>query len=109
MVQGVTETGWTGTDDTGYERVRPSSLKVSAFWDFKNTPSSTAQEAYRLKTLPVVDPDNLDTFDYPHSVITSKLKVRGRGKVVKLRFESTEGYDFNLIGYEVLGDKSNHY
>tara|TARA_R110002020_G_scaffold109660_2_gene253686 strand:- start:3630 stop:5810 length:2181 start_codon:yes stop_codon:yes gene_type:complete len=109
VMQGVTETGWTGDETTGYTRVRPSSLKVSAFWDFKDTASSPAQQAYRLKRVPIVDPNSLDSFSYPHSIISSKLKLRGRGKVVKIRFESEEGYDFNLIGYEMIGDKTNQY
>lgn len=96
-----TELGWI-TDGAGFTPVRPSSLKVSAYWDFKDTPSTSPQEAYRFKFPLIVDPDNLDVFDYPSSVITTKLRLRGRGRVVKLRFEGEEGKDFNLLGYETI-------
>lgn len=106
VFMGVTETGWTGSEVLGYTRVRPSSLKVSAFWDFKTTSSSTAQQAYRLKTMPVVDPLNLDTFGYPTDNIATRLKVRGKGRSMKLRFESEEGKDFKLLGWEVIGARN---
>ncbi|MBL4795795.1 MAG: hypothetical protein JKY50_00115 [Oleispira sp.] len=107
VVMGVTETGWTGSEVLGYTRVRPSSLKVAAYWDFKDTPSSTPQQAYRLKTVPVVDPTDLSTFGYPTSVITTRLKLRGRGQSVRLRFDSETGQDFNLLGWEMIGERSN--
>ena len=107
VVMGVTEEGWSGNVVDGYERVRPSSLKVRAYWDFNSRSSTTAQQAYRLKSIPVVDADDLTKFDYPSSVVTTRLKLRGRGRSVRLRFESEEGKDFNLLGWEMIGDRSN--
>ena len=49
-----TEEGFTGSDATGYTPIRESSLLVSAYWDFRKTTSSTAQQAYRLKNMPIV-------------------------------------------------------
>ena len=103
----VTETGWTGDEMSGYTRVRPSSLKVSCYWDGKKTPSSSPQQAYRLKTVPVVDPLNLNVFDYPDDIVTARLKVRGRGRFLKLRFDAEAGHDFHLVGYETVGERSN--
>ena len=34
--------------------------------------------------------------------IITKNKIRGRGRVLKLRFESEQGKDFQLYGYEVI-------
>lgn len=99
----VTETGWSGSEITGYDPVGSSSLLVSAFWDFGNNSTSTPQQAYRLKTMPVVDPDNLNSFNYPDTVITSRLKLRGRGRSVRLKFESEQGKDFVLLGYSMIG------
>jgi hypothetical protein len=99
----VTETGWEGNESVGYDPLNPSSMMVSAYWDFKSTPSSDPQEAYRLKITPVVDPTALSTFGYPESVVTTRLKLRGRGRSMRLRFESTAGKDFVLLGYSVLG------
>jgi len=97
----VTEEGWE-VSGTGYNPIRPSSLFVSSYWDFNTYPSSPNQQAYRYKQTPVVDTNSLATFGYPSTVITSRLKLRGRGRSVRLRFESEQGKDFVLIGYGVI-------
>jgi len=104
----VTEEGWTNTG-SGYEPIRPSSIFVSAYWDFSTTPSSAAQQAYRYKTTPIVDPGDLSDFGYPDTVITTRLKVRGRGRSMRMRFESEQGKDFVLLGYGVLGGRNNRF
>ena len=104
----VTEEGWTATE-SGYEPIRPSSIFVSAYWDFSTTPSSAAQQAYRYKTTPIVDPGDLTDFGYPDTVITTRLKVRGRGRSMRMRFESEQGKDFVLLGYGVLGGRNNRF
>jgi hypothetical protein len=80
---------------------------VSGFVDFKSTASSAAQQAYRYKFPLVVDPADLDTFDYPHSVISTRLKIRGRGRNYNIKFESEAGKDFHLLGWEVIGAKNS--
>ena len=97
-----TETGWTGSAGSGYTPVRQSSMLVSAYWDFRKTVSSTAQEAYRLKYVPVVDPSNLNSYNYPDEMVTTRLKLRGSGRSVRLRFESAQGKDFVLLGYGMI-------
>ena len=97
-----TETGWTGTDETGYTPVRESSILISSFWDFRTSASSTAQQGYRLKYTPVVNPSDLSTWDYPEEVMTSRLKVRGHGRSMRFRFESEQGKDFVLLGYGII-------
>lgn len=104
----VTEEGWTNTG-SGYEPIRPSSIFVSAYWDFSKTASSAAQQAYRYKTTPVVNPNDLSDFGYPETVITTRLKVRGRGRSMRMRFESEQGKDFILLGYGVLGGRNNRF
>ena len=97
-----TETGWTGSAGSGYTPVRQSSMLVSAYWDFRKTVSSTAQEAYRLKYVPVVDPSNLNSYNYPDEMVTTRLKLRGSGRSARLRFESAQGKDFVLLGYGMI-------
>jgi len=99
----LTESAWEGNETTGYAPNNPSSMLVSAFWDFKTSSSSTAQQAYRLKSMPVVDSTNLLNFDYPESVITTRMKLRGRGRSMRIKFESEQGKDFILLGYSILG------
>ena len=104
----VTEEGWTAVG-SGYEPIHPSSLLVSAYWDFSTTPASAAQQAYRYKTTPVVNPASLGSFGYPETVITTRLKVRGRGRSMRMRFESEQGKDFVLLGYGVLGGRNSRF
>ena len=61
----------------------------------------------RLKSMPIVDSNNLLDFDYPESVITTRMKVRGRGRSMRVKFESEQGKDFILLGYSVLGGRNN--
>jgi hypothetical protein len=104
----VTEEGWVASG-SGYEPIRPSSLLVSAYWDFSSSAASVAQQAYRYKQTPVVNPGNLANFGYPETVISSRLKLRGRGRSVRLRFESEQGKDFNLLGYGVINAVNQQY
>ena len=103
------ETAWVLQGDGAYLYDRPSSLKVSTFWDFKKVASSDKQEAYRFKQPVVVNPSDLTATSIPTTVITTRLKTRGRGRVVRVRFESTTGKDFNLLGWETLGAVNSTY
>lgn len=98
----VTETGFEEVSGE-YFPVRPSSCKASVYWDFRTSPSGTPQQAYRLRYLPVIDEDDLSVFNYPQEVITSRLRMRGRGRNMRLRFDSEEGKDFHLVGWNVVG------
>jgi hypothetical protein len=105
----MTEEGWSGNETIGYDPVRGSSLLVSAYWDFKKTPSWTPQQAYRYKYPLVVNPGDLTDFDYPATVITTRMKLTGRGRSMRLRFESEQGKDFVLLGYGVLGGRNSRF
>lgn len=105
----MTEEGWSGDETAGYDPVRGSSLLVSAYWDFKKTPTWTPQQAYRYKYPLVVNPGDLTSFDYPATVITTRMKLTGRGRVMRLRFESEQGKDFVLLGYGVLGGRNQRF
>ena len=96
-----TEDGWTGSESTGYVPTSQSSCTLKAYWDLEDVVSSS-QQVYRLLTPIQVDPAALSTFSYPRSTIITKNKIRGRGRVLKLRFESEQGKDFQLYGYEVI-------
>lgn len=94
----VTEEAISGDDILGFTFERPSSCMVSTYWDFKTKPSQTPQEAYRLKDLPV--PDGTGPANYPKTVTSSRLRLKGRGKSLRLRFDSKAGHDFHLLGYD---------
>jgi hypothetical protein len=97
----VTETGFTGNEISGYEAVRPSSLLVSTAWDFAED-FSTAQQANRKKYPVIPDPNNLDVYDYPETVITTRLKIRGHGRSMRIKYESEQGKDFLLLGWGII-------
>lgn len=101
----VTEDGYVA-DGLGYDFINPSSCKMSVSWNLSKV-NSTPREIYKLKDVPVVDPNDLSSINYPTDTVVTKSKVRGRGRSMKLRFESTEGKDFHLIGYEVIGARNS--
>ena len=57
---------------------------------------STPQEAFKYSTLRFNK--TLNEFAYPYSVIDTRLRIRGSGKVLVYRYESEAGKDFELIG-----------
>lgn len=42
-----------------------------------------------------------DPFNDGFSVLYSKLKIRGKGRALVLRYESEDGKDFHLYGWEL--------
>lgn len=104
----LTEEGFSGTEVSGYEPVRPSSLLVSTAWDFKST-FGTSQQAYRLKFPVVVNTGDLSQFSYPEDVITTRLKIRGHGRSMRIRYESEQGKDFLLLGWGVIQGRNPRF
>ena len=79
-----------------------NSCKMTSKWDFA-TSSSTGkhtakQEIYRLNSLRM-DNAGDDEDAYGFEVIETKTKIRGHGKALVLRFESSPGKDFELLGW----------
>lgn len=56
---------------------------------------STPQEAYKLSTIRL---NGGSEADYKYKIIDTRLRVRGTGRVVVLRYESSPGKDFELVG-----------
>ncbi len=104
-----TETGFEGSDELGYNPIRESSLLVSSYWDFRTNTSSSPQQAYRLKYLPVVDAGELNSWNYPEEIVTTRLKMRGHGRSMRLRFESEQGKDFVLLGFGIISAANTRY
>ena len=57
---------------------------------------STPQEAFKYSTLRFNK--TVNELSYPYSVVDTRLRVRGSGKVLVYRYESEAGKDFELIG-----------
>jgi hypothetical protein len=95
----TTEEGYGPAPD--YNVINPSGLFVEAYWDFKDY-ASTRQQIYRVKPSPVFNPLDLTDNGQRKSVVTSRLKIRGSGRSLRLKFVGEEGKNFVLLGYSVL-------
>lgn len=104
----LTETGFTGNETAGYEAIRPSSLNVSVAWDFAED-FSAGQEVYRLKYPLFPDSSDLSIVDYPEDVITSRIKFRGHGRSMRIKYESVQGKDFLLLGWGMVQGRNPRY
>jgi hypothetical protein len=93
-----TETGF----DVNLDPLNPSGCLMTTKWDFANHANSgkiaDPVQVYRLRRN-YIPANSADTFDYGQSVITSKNKIRGRGKSLVLRFESEPAKDCVIYGW----------
>lgn len=94
----------------GYTVDYPSGCLLTVKWDLSSDNSrwSSPSQLYRMVNYPIVDPGNL-TFTYPYDTIVARTKIRGKGRVMRMRFESEAGKDLNLIGWETIGASNPRY
>jgi len=84
---------------------RASGCTLYARWDWHNSAAgnrwSVPQNAYRYRR-PYAPVDPLtDTFDNGEEIVYTKLKVRGKGRAIALRYNSVAGKDFRLLGFSI--------
>jgi len=95
-----TETGF----DSNLDAINSSSCVVQAQWEWSDSINSgrwsTPFQAYRLKRQ-YIPSGSSDIFDYGHSVITTKSKLRGRGKSLSLYIQSEDGKAMHLLGWGI--------
>ena len=99
-----TETGFTDEGDNTPAVVGASGCLVQARWDFANHSNSgkygAQWQAYRLpRTYTVGASVTADTFDQGFEVITTKNKLRGRGKALNLRIDTEPLKDCHILGW----------
>ena len=101
----VTET--TVVDNAGsLELDLPSSCFMSTLWDFSRAPTVISAQVYKLFKLPSTL--TAGALNYPDSVISTRNRIRGRGRSLQIRFESEQEKDFHLLGYDLIfGANSN--
>lgn len=97
-------------DGIGYKTDYPSGCILTVKWDLSvdNSRWSAPNQLYRLMNYPIVNPSNL-TFSYPYDTIVCRTKIRGKGRVLRMRFESEQGKDFYLIGWETVNASNPKY
>ena len=97
-----TETGAVG-DTIGVDVTNPSSCLVTGYWDYAIAPSGkiTSQfEAYRLHR-PYIPEGSGDPFNYGHTVVTTRNKLRGRGRALSIRVDTSPDKDLVLYSWAI--------
>lgn len=79
-------------------------ILITAKWEWTTRESagrwSNPQQGIKPKR--VHGPDQSATpRDDGHGIVFSKLKIRGQGKSLVVRFESQDGKDFQLLGWSI--------
>ena len=93
----------------GFEPDNPSSCTLTGQWEWTSSANagrwSNPQEIYRLPRTFIPD---IGIFDYGHEVVTTKTKLRGKGKALSLLFQSAPLKDCHLYGwsYELNSETS---
>lgn len=98
-----TEENWISDGGDGFILDNQSGCQLQSKWDWNNSDANgkwgPQHQAYRFKRL--YTPSGAEPFDSGEQVITTKNKVKGRGKALSLRFEQEFGKDMQLLGYTV--------
>lgn len=99
-----TEDGFTDDGSGNLTPTNESSCLISAWWDYVDDASfpkaNDTFEAYKYNRL-YIPSGAADTFDYGQTVITTKNRLTGRGRALSLRFETSEGKDCRLLGWNL--------
>jgi len=94
-----TEKGWILDNLGNYTLSYPSGCLVSCSWDFSEKRLSE-QQAYRLPPMIPSAPDL--RLDFDRSAIRTRMRLRGSGRVVRIRWRSEGNKDFHLLGWNVV-------
>jgi hypothetical protein len=85
---------------------RPSSCYMQAKWEWTDHSNSgkfsPKVQVYKLDRRGITyEPSSGTEFNSGYPVIVTKNKIRGTGKCLRLRFESEQGKDFDLLGWAI--------
>lgn len=96
-----TETGF----DSEYNPINPSSILVQGQWGWTNLADAgkwtNKFQAYRHVRQWAPDRSS-SPYDDGERVVTTRSKLRGRGRVLSLLFETEPGKDFYLLGWSYI-------
>ncbi len=100
-----TEDGFTDDGTGNLFPTNPSGCLVQAQWNWANSANSNRWgrtfQAYRYKRRYMPEDVN-DPFDNGFEVITTKNKLRGKGKVLSMLIKTEPGKDCRLLGWSML-------
>ncbi len=96
-----TETNFIETDD-GFLSDNPSSCNLQVHWEWTNDPNSgrwsNPQQIYRLPRTFIPDTEE---FKYGHTVVTTKNRLRGKGRAFSLLYTTDPRKDCHLYGWSL--------
>lgn len=99
MFMNRTETGF----DTEAQPINAGSVLMQTKWDFTDNSNpgkwSNLYEVYRQPRQFYIAPGALMDDGYP--LVISKNKIRGRGKALQIKFQSSPGKDMSIVGWSV--------
>lgn len=99
-----TETGFTSVAGD-LVPVNESSVLMRAIWDWSDDSASgkfgSQQEAYRHRVY-YQPSGTADTFDDGYPVVVTRNKLRGRGRVLHLRFDTSTAKDSHILGWSIV-------
>lgn len=100
-----TESGFEDDGTGNLFPTNPSGCLVQAQWEWANSPNSNrwgrSFQAYRYRRL-YMPTGPQDEFDNGFEVITTKNKLRGKGKVLSLKMETEPNKDCRLLGWSMI-------
>lgn len=100
-----TEDGYTTDENGDFVASNQSSILVQTQWDWTNDANSNRfsikSEAYRHNRM-YIPTDVTDNFDDGHTVVVTRNKIRGQGHVMSIKFNTTSGKDFQLLGWSLI-------
>lgn len=89
---------------TADDKITDHGVQLTAKWDWTTSNStgrwSAPQQAIRPRRY-FIPSDSTDTRNDGFGIWKSKLKIRGKGEALVLRFESETGKDFQLLGWAI--------
>lgn len=100
-----TEDGFTDDGTGNLFPTNESSCIVQSQWEWANSANSNRWgrefQAYKYRRL-YMPADVNDPFDNGFEVITTKNKLRGKGKVLSLKMRTEPGKDLRLLGWSMI-------
>jgi hypothetical protein len=89
--------------DINAQPVNPSSILMQTRWDFTDNSNpgkwSGLYEVYRQPRVFYASPGQ--DFDDGYPLVISKNKIRGRGKALQIKFQSSTGKDMSIVGWSI--------
>tara|TARA_R110000824_G_scaffold344886_1_gene531542 strand:+ start:8790 stop:11324 length:2535 start_codon:yes stop_codon:yes gene_type:complete len=102
MLFNKTETGFEEDIDGELSPIGASSCKVQAQWEWTNSARSNRWgkefQGYRHRRFYMPE-DGADQYEDGHSVVTTKNKLRGKGRALSLKMTTEPGLDCQILGW----------